>query len=185
MCTHVRTWIGPLLVGSLLAAPLTAAGQVPIHGVTGTMALPANVGKFYTGLNKILVSTSDGIHGVHKMGGPKTAGSAASLGSLQPGTPVVVQYAVNGVAASAGATPNEGTVTGVDRDKKRITITSRNGETETLRVAKHGPFSGDHPRSRVVVYHTDASGRRVANYFKPVEDRPLRGNLSHDFLPRK
>jgi hypothetical protein len=169
MRTHPGTWIGPLLVGSLLLpAPLRAGGQVPIHGVTGTMALPANVDRFYSGMNKILVSTGDAIHVVHKTRSTKDKGSAASLDGLQPGTPVVVQYAVRGIATSADVTSNESTVTSVDRDRKRITIASRDGDTETLRVAKRGPFSEDHPRSRVVVYHTDASGRRVANYFKPV-----------------
>ena len=152
----------------LISAPLTARGQVHVHGVTGTLVLPTTVDKFYSDVNKILVATSDAIEHISRENDAEDSDTAASLDSLQRGTPVVVQYVVKGVPTSSHATPNASIVTGVDRDKKRITVAFAGGGTKTLRLAKHGPFSEDDPRSRVVVYHRDASGRTVAAYFKPV-----------------
>ena len=95
-----------------------------------------------------------------------------SLDSLQPGTPVAVQYMVKGIQASADQTAqvssnpvniNEGTVTRVDRDRKRITITFANGTREAL----HSDNSFTRSSSRVMVSYVDKSGRRVARFFKP------------------
>lgn len=179
-------WLGPLFFGLLApTAPLTA-GQipgepVPIHGVTGTIALPANVDKTYSGVNTILVKTSDGIeHLIHVTKGTEEHEGAASLDSLQPGTAVVVDYTVKGIQTSAhevdgtvpnGLKTNEGTLTKVDRNKKRITIKFADGATERLRLARHtAEDSDDHPRGggRVVVYTLNESGRGAAHYFKPV-----------------
>src|SRR5262245_50204836 len=134
-----------LFAGSLLLpAPLTAGGQVPIHGVTGTLALPANVDKFYTDMNTILEKAGDGIdHIGHKTKGAKGRERSASLDGLQPGTPVVGQYAVKGIQTSAAATANESIVTRVDRSRERITIAFKGGESETLRLATHGPYSDE------------------------------------------
>jgi hypothetical protein len=171
MTTHPGLWIRPLLVGSLLfAAPFSAGAQVqvPIPGVTGSLGLSSSIDKFYSDVNMLLEKTGEGLgHVVRKTDDTTDRASARSLEGLQPGTPVVVQYTVKGVPTSADPA-NESTVTRVDRDRKRITVTFRDGGTETLRLAEHGPFSEDHPRSRVVVYHRDASGRNVAAYFKQV-----------------
>jgi hypothetical protein len=95
-----------------------------------------------------------------------------SLDSLQPGTPVAVQYVVKGIQASAdqttqgSATPvtiNEGTVTRVDRTRKRITIRFANGTTEALQ----SDHSFTKSSSRVKVPYLDKPGRRVARFFKP------------------
>ena len=171
MSTHPGLWTTPLIVATLLiAAPLTARGQVHVHGVTGTLVLPATVDKFYSDVNKILVATGDAVDRIaRKSNDAKDSDTDASLDALQRGTPVVVQYVVKGVPTSSHATPNASIVTGVDRDKKRITVVFEGGATDTLRLAKHGAFSEDHPRSRVVVYHRDASGQTVAAYFKPVK----------------
>ena len=170
MSTHPGLWITPLIVGGLLlSAPLTATGQVRVHGVTGTLALPTSVDKFYSDVNKILVMTSDVVGDIARKGNDASDhDNAASFDALQRGTEVVVQYVVKGIATSSASTPNTSIVTGVDRDKKRITVAFKGGATKTLRLAKHGAFSESDPRSRVVVYHRDASGQTVAAYFKPV-----------------
>ena len=174
----------PLCVGSLAltallaAAPARAQVQVPIHGLTGTIALPDNVDKFYSGMNTLLVKTSDGIeHVIHVTKGTQVHGGAASLDSLRPGTTVVVHYTVKGIQTSAdeidrvgsdGLKTNEGTVTSIDRVKKRITIKFANGTSETLRLTKHAALDSEgHTHSRVIVYYSDESGRKVAHYFKP------------------
>jgi len=166
-----------------LTAALSAVGddQPPIHGLTGTIALPYNVDKFYSGVSDIVVKSSDGIeHVVHVSKGTKVHG-AASLGSLTQGTPVVVHYTVKGIQTSAveidrlgpeGLKQNEGTVTNVDRKNRRITIRFANGGTDTLRLTRYADDGSDgHTRrgSRVIVYYQDESGRRVAHYFKPAK----------------
>ena len=170
MSTYPSVWIRSSIVGTLLiCAPMTAVGQVRVPGVTGTFALPTSVDKFYSDVNKILVATGDAVdHIARKSNDTKDGDTDASLDALQRGSTIVVQYVVKGVPTSSHSTPNESIVTGVDRDKKRITVAFKGGATETLRLTKHGAFSEDHPRSRVVVYHRDASGRTVASYFKPV-----------------
>jgi hypothetical protein len=160
-----------------LATPLTA-GQVPIHGVTGTIALPDSVEKFYSGVNKTLVKTKDGIdHITGKKNATTPDAEAASLDTLQPGTAVVVHYMVKGIRASAdpidsggrnGVRPNEGIVTHIDRHRNHITIRLADGTTETLRLTHNNADNSNTRRSRIVVYYADASGRKVAQYFKRV-----------------
>jgi hypothetical protein len=171
MSTHPGLLTTPLIVGwLLLCGPLTVSGQVVrVPGVTGTLALPESVDKFYADVNKILVKTGDAIeHVTRKSNDEDDRAASASFDALQRGSEVVVQYVVKGIATSNPSTPNESIVTGVDRDKKRITVAFKDGETKTLRLAKHGAFSESDPRSRVVVYHRNASGQTVAAYFKPV-----------------
>jgi len=170
-----------VLAAWAVTAALGAVGddQVPIHGLTGTIALPDNVDKLYSGVNTLVVKTSDGIeHVVHVTKATKVHG-AASLGTLTPGTPVVVHYTVKGIETSAveidrlgpdGLKQNEGTVTNVDRRNKRISIRFANGTTETLRLTRYAADGSDrHTRrgSRVIVYYVNESGQRVAHYFKP------------------
>lgn len=160
-----------------LATPLTA-GQVPIHGVTGTIALPDSVDKFYSDVNKALVKTKDGIdHITGRKNATNLDGEAASLDTLQPGTAVVVHYMVKGIRASAdpidsggrnGVRPNEGIVTQIDRHRNHITIRLADGATETLRLTHNNADNSNTRRSRIVVYYSDASGRKVAQYFKRV-----------------
>jgi hypothetical protein len=162
----------------MLTAHVSAAQLPPIPGVTGTIALPANVEQFYSDLNRILVYTIDGID--HAVGGSETKarGESASLDSLRPGTPVVVQYTVKGIPASAyeldptepgGVKPNQGIVTSID--KKHVTIRFSDGATQTLRYTTHATkWSENHVRhgDRVVVYTSDEFGHRNTHYFKPV-----------------
>lgn len=180
MSIHPGHWLGPLVCGLLALPAALMAGQglvqIPIHDFSGTIALPESVDKFYSDVNKILVTTGSGINRVTRTSkGPK-AHDGESLDNLKPGTAVVVHYTVKGILASADDTVgidedrrlNEGVVTSVDRSRKRITIRFANGMTETLRSARPAaPDSAARTRSRVVVYYPDESGRRVAHYFKP------------------
>jgi len=147
MNTQPGRCFGLLLCGLLTLTVSTARAQtshVAIPGLTGTLALPDNVDKFYEGVNRVLVKTSAGINRIRR----KTRGAeegGASLDSLRPGTPVVVQYSVKGIRTSADEL-NAGIVTTVDRNKKRVTVRFDDGTTETLRVERHGtevlPTSG-------------------------------------------
>ena len=174
MNTRHAYWLGALFLG--LATPLMA-GQVPIHGVTGTIALPENVDNFYSGLNKALAKTNDGIHHISRQKKTRVDGRAASLDGLQPGAAVVVHYTVKGIQTSAnpidairgnGVTPNDGIVMKVDRQRNHITIEFADGTTETLRITHDQLDDSNARRSRMIVYYSDVSGRKVSRYFKRV-----------------
>jgi len=144
----------------------------PNNGFNATIVLPSTIDAFYTGLNEGLEQAGDGIDHLTGSNGTKVRKGVGSLDSLQPGTPVAVQYMVKGIQASADQTAqvsslpvtiNEGTVTRVDRDRKRITITFANGTTEALQSDN----SFTQRSSRVKVSYLDKSGRRVARFFKP------------------
>src|SRR5688572_254466 len=97
MSTHPGLLTTPLIVGWLLfSGPLTANGQiVRVPGVTGTIALPESVDKFYADINRILVKTSDAVDHINsKSDDEKDRDAAASFYALQHGTEVVVQYVV-------------------------------------------------------------------------------------------
>ena len=160
MTTHPGFWLTSLVVGVLLVPLPLAAGQgivqVPIHGVTGTIATPDSVDRFYTDLNKTLEKTGDAFRPARKIA--KADSDDASFARLQPGITVAVRYTVKGLAAS----DTEGIVTNVDRSRKRITIRFADGATETLRASEH-PMRG----GRVIVFYPDESGRNAPHYFKP------------------
>jgi hypothetical protein len=170
-----RYWLGPLLFGGfVLAAPPTARAQIfipPNNGFNATIVLPSTIDAFYTGLNEGLEKAGDGIDSMNRGRGRVREGTG-SLKSLRPGTPVAVQYSVKGIQASAdgtsqigqpGSNVNEGVVTKVDRDDRKVTIKFANGSTETLRSDN----TATRHSSRVIVSYTDESGRRVAHLFKP------------------
>ena len=169
--------IAPLTVGAAAAQttinnPTTTTGRVIIGPVTGTLGLEAAVDRFYSDIGKVVKITAGGAETKRA----RTHGFQA-IDSLQPGAPVVAQYAVKGVQSSAypverlgsGLNVNEGVVTKVDRSRNRITIRFAQGSTETLRSTRHGVQDADGSvHSRVIVYHANDAGQIVAYYFKPV-----------------
>jgi hypothetical protein len=166
--------VAPLMTGAAAAqypnGPTTTTGRVIVGPVTGTLGLEAAVDKFYSDVHALVKAM--GITDRTKES--RTHGFQA-LDSLQPGAPVVAQYAVKGVQASAyrvdrpGLNANEGIVTRVDRSRNRITIKFSQGSTETFRSTRHGAQDPDGSvHSRVIVYHANDSGQIVAHYFKPV-----------------
>jgi hypothetical protein len=169
MIARHSLWLSALFLG--LATPIMAR-QPPIHGVTGTIALPDGGDKVYSGVNKALVKTKDGIDRIARKHDDR---NATSLDRLQVGAPVEVHYTVKGIRASAdpidavgrnGVRPNEGIVTNIDRQRNRITIQFADGATEILRPAHGNVNNSNARRSRIVVRYSDASGRKVAQYFK-------------------
>jgi hypothetical protein len=155
-----------------------AAQHVPIHGLTGSIALQGNVDKIYDGVETVVVKAIDGTeHVLHVTKDTKVHGSAA-LATLQRGTPVVVHYTVKGGSQSTdeidaigpdGLKSTEGTVMGIDRVRKTITVKYAGGSVETLRLTHHAATEGETPTvkgNRVVVYYADESGQKVAHYFK-------------------
>ena len=171
--------VAPLMTGAAAAqttwpnGPTTTTGRVIVGPVTGTLGLEATVDRFYSVVGKVVKVTA----GSGQSRRSRTSGGLEALDTLKPGAPVVAQYAVKGVQASAyhvdrvgsGLNVNEGIVTKVDRSRNRITIKFSQGATETLRSARHGVQDADGSvHSRVIVYHANDSGQIVAHYFKPV-----------------
>jgi hypothetical protein len=159
-----RHWLVGLFLGIGALTSGSVAAQTPIHGFNRTIALPANVDRFYSDVNKLLV-WADGF-----IGGPETEvdNESAPLETLEAGTPVVVHYTVAGVPASPRDAANRGIVTAVRG--KDVTIRMAGGATKTLRYTSDGPErsdSGVRHGDRVVVYSLDDSGRGTVRYFKP------------------
>ena len=155
-----------------------AAGQQPpkIHGITGTIALPANVDKIYDGVNTLIVTTADGArHVIHPTPDAKVHG-ADTLADLPRGTPVVVHYTMNGgekvsdeidALGPEGLKSTEGVVSAVDRVHKTLTVQYASGSKETLKLTHHASTEGGTLKgNRVVVYYTNDQGQKVAHYFK-------------------
>jgi hypothetical protein len=150
------------------------------------IATEGTVKQFYRGLNVVVVKTMDGIEHVYQFtkdlvvhGGKKPGVDA--LEDLHEGTTVVIHYSTGGETASAeeidllgdeGLRITEGVVTDINRRDKEITITFANGKTETLqmtgRAAVESAFidASSGRRTRIVVYYSDETGRKVAHYFK-------------------
>lgn len=167
--------IGGFLTFSALAAAQRAG--VPIHGVTGTLALPGNVDKIYDGVNTLVVKTVDGANHVVRVDkDTKVHGGAEALAGLQRGTPIVVHYTMKGddvlsdeidQLGDGGLANGEGTVTAVDRVHKTVTVRYATGATETLKLTHHAAIEGTPARgNRVIVYYRNESGKKVAHYFK-------------------
>jgi len=135
MNTRLRYRLSPLFLSFIAAVGFGSGAraqvlQPPIHGFTGTIALPSNVDDFYSGVNDILTRTSDGIDHLTRRSGKTKVEGAASIEDLQPGTPVVVYYTVKGIAAGQ---PSPGTVERIDQSGKQVTIRFADGTSQTLR----------------------------------------------------
>jgi len=163
-------WLAPLVVGALLAlSASTATAQIfvpPNNGFNATIALPSTIEAFWTGVNQGLEETGDGLNHIFGPSGKTEGEGEGSLKSLQPGKAVAVQYVVKGIQASADpnlAKANEGTVVGVERGRKQVTIKFADGTANTFE--SDNSFTSH--SSRAIVYYSDETGRRVAHLFKP------------------
>jgi hypothetical protein len=150
------------------------------------VATEGTIKQFYKGLNVVVVKTMDGVEHVYHFtkdlivhGGKKPGVDA--LEELQEGTTVVIHYSTSGAKASAeeidllgdeGMKIGEGVVTDIDRRKQEITIKFANGKTETLQMTSRAAAESEAvdgssgKQTRIVVYYSDETGRKVAHYFK-------------------
>ena len=168
------------VAGFLAFSSLTAAQRdtgVPIHGITGTYALPGNVDKIYDGVNTLIVKTIDGTNHVIRVDkDTKVHGGAEALAGLQHGTPIVVHYTMKGDQLSSdeidqigngGLSNVDGTVSAIDQVRKTVTVTYATGATEKLKLTHHAAVEGTPAKgNRVIVYYTNESGEKVVHYFK-------------------
>jgi hypothetical protein len=150
------------------------------------VATEGTIKQFYSGLNVVVVKTMDGVEHVYHFtkdlivhGGKKPGVDA--LEDLQEGTTVVIHYSTSGTKASAeeidlvggeGIKIAEGMVADIDRRKQEITIKFVNGQTETLQMTSRAAAEREAvdgsigKQTRIVVYYSDETGRKVAHYFK-------------------
>jgi hypothetical protein len=164
--------------GFLTYSALTAAqrASVPIHGATGTLALPGNVDRVYDGVDTLVVKTVDGVNHVVRVDKDTKVHGAVALASLQRGTPIVVHYTMRGdqvagneidALGADGLKNTEGTVAAVDRVHKTVTVKYATGAIETLKLTHHAETEGTPAKgNRVIVYYTNESRQKVAHYFK-------------------
>ncbi len=183
----MKTIIWAILSFGLLAAAAPAlARQVPISGVTGTIALEGTVQKEWTGIDTVVVKTKDGAEHLFHLskdllvhGGKK--GGVDALQGLHKGTPVVVHYTVEGTTATAheidrideeGLKVTEGIVTRIDRKRKEVFVRFDNGTTETFRLTDRAAEDAGRDvelagaNTRVTLYYTDEKGEKVAHFFR-------------------
>ena len=174
---------GGIVIATLVIGSASATAQnVPGSGVTGTMGLDGTVDKFYAGTHSAIVKTADGVHHlVHLTGRTAVHGTRPAedaFRGLEEGSQVVVHYVVNGDTNTAveidrvgdgGLNLVEGTVVGIDRVAKKLTIQLADDSSITLRLtdrAAHDVGKDVMNRTRVVVYYAEDGGTRVAHYFK-------------------
>ena len=168
-------------VVALASASLTAQGPPPIQG---TLALEGTMTKFYRGVNTLVVTTVDGVQHVYRFAkglvvhGKKS--DAEALDTLHEGATVVVHHRIEGAeqsveeidrVADEGLKVTEGLVVRLNRRQREITLKFGDGTTETLRLTDRAASEaaediGPEGSTRVTVYYSDESGRKVAHYFK-------------------
>ena len=138
----------------------------------------------------IVVKTADGtehtfhfvartsVHGAEKMG----KGAENTLHGLKEGSYVVVHYTAKGSEKTAeeidhigkgGLKATKGTVKGIDRAGKTITVKTADGAEETFRLTDRaardtgkGIGEGAEKSEHVTVYYADEAGHKVAHFFK-------------------
>lgn len=164
------------------SASLTAQTPPPNRG---TVALEGSTTKFYRGVNTLVVTTVDGVQHVYRFAkglvvhGGKGTGVEA-LDTLHEGATVVVHYRIEGAeqtveeidrVADEGLKVTEGVVVRLNRRRREITLKFGDGTTETLRLTDRAASEAEEDigpggSTRVTVYYSDESGRKVAHYFK-------------------
>ncbi len=144
-----------------LAGPAVYAQRPPaIPGVTGTIATKTTIEAEHKLAHKIAVATERGIDRVFPAGkGP--------LSDLQPGTSVAIYF---------DSTVTEATV--ADVSATEVTLRYANGNRETLRLVDDEIRNADSARqhvpadmTRVVVYNSSETQRRIARYFRLKNER--------------
>jgi hypothetical protein len=173
---------------SLVAVALAAQGPpTPVVPQTGTMALEGTMKTFYKGVNKLVVTTVDGMEHVYQftkdliVHGGEDSGVEA-LDGMHQGVTVVIHYAVESGAPTAleidrvgdrGFQVTEARVVRIERGRKRITVRFADGRTETFqltdRAAAEAPAELEQAQSgttSVVIYYKDEKGQKVVHFFK-------------------
>jgi hypothetical protein len=204
--SRLLVW-GLVVLGMPALAAVTTLSAQTLPDPGATAALPGNVTSVDRTLNIVIVNTIDGAeHAYHftkdlVVHGGKGAGLDA-LEGLHQGRTVVVHYRVQGERESAeeidligeeGLKVTEGAITHINRGRRELTIRFANGTSETFQLTERAAGYGKDiaqdgtDASRVIIYYADASGRKVAHYFRrisrpghprPAGARPAQGRYA-------
>jgi hypothetical protein len=176
-----------LSVGLSLVPVALAAQGAPVVPQTGTMALEGTMKTFYRGVNKLVVTTVDGMEHMYHftkdlvVHGSQDSGVEA-LEGMHEGAMVVIHYAiVSGEptvseidrVADAGFEVTEARVVRIERGQKRITVRFGDGRSETFqltdRAAAEAPAELEGAQAgttMVVIYYKDEKGQKVVHFFR-------------------
>jgi hypothetical protein len=110
------------------------------------------------------------------------AGAKDSFQGVKEGSQVAVHYTAKGSVETAeevdnigkdGLKATEGTVTGIDRGAKTLSVRTANGTEEVYHLtdsaakdAGQDVVKGTEKSSKVTVYYTEEAGHKVAHFFK-------------------
>jgi hypothetical protein len=173
----------------LSLAPMAFAAQgtpPPVIPQTGTMALEGTMKAFYRGVNRLVVTTADGMEHVYHftkeliVHGGKASGVDA-LDGMHEGVMVVIHYTMESGEPTVseidrladGFEVTEARVVRIDRGQKRITVRFGDGRTESFqltdRAAAEAPAELERAETgtaSVVIYYKDEKGVKVVHFFK-------------------
>ena len=179
-----------LFAGLFLAAISSSFAQgqpPPVSGVTGTVATEGTMKTVYRGLNKIVVTTIDGVEHVYQFtkdlivhGGKSPADP---LAGLKEGTTVVIHYSTEGGeqtvreldrVGDGGLIETEGMITSIDRGAKQIAVRIGDARTEIFQMTDRAASESkdlDKARgaTRGIIYYRDENGTKVIHYFKTIK----------------
>jgi hypothetical protein len=174
-------------VGLSLAPVALAAQTTPVVPQTGTMALEGTMKTFYRGVNKLVVTTVDGMEHAYRFTKDLVVhagqdSGAEALEGMHEGAMVVIHYTIErgeptvreiDRVADAGFEVTEARVVRIERGRKLITVRFGDGRTETFqltdRAAAEAPAEIERAQAgttRVVIYFKDEKGQKVVHFFK-------------------
>jgi hypothetical protein len=179
-----------VLIGVFLLLSAAASTAYPAQDVAGVVE--GTVKKTGGIAKTIVVKTADGTeHTFHVVdrtavhGTEATArGAKEAVRGLKEGSSVVVHYTAKGTEKTAeeidhigkgGLKETQGTVKGIDRGAKTVTVKTADGAEEMFRLtdraardAGKGIGEGAEKSEKVTVYYTEDAGHKVAHFFKKV-----------------
>lgn len=179
--------ISGVFLGLFLAASVHAADDA-VSAVHGT------VDKIDSGTKTVVVKTADGakhsfvftekttVHGAEDVGRGSEEAGKESWHGISKGSEVVVHYSKTGTEDTAvevdkvgkdGLKATEGTVKAIDRGGKTVVVKTADGAEETFHLSERatvdagkGVGKGVTKGSKVVVYSSEETGKKVAHFFE-------------------
>jgi len=178
---------------SLMAQDVSKGGDV-VHAVAGVVT------KLDSAAKTITLKTADGtehvfkyteattVHAAEKGAGAAKAGVVDTYMKGKEGGNAVIHYTGEGADKTAvhvedfgkrSMQVGEGTVTGVDKGARTITVKTKDGTEQTYHVAKDATIDTEHGVTKgselavkkgenVTVHYTDEAGKKIAHFFKSI-----------------
>jgi hypothetical protein len=170
----------------LLCAAAFAVEETPT-GIHGTITKIDRTAK------TIVIKTGEGtehtlhfvgktvVHGSEDVAKGTEVGAKDTFHGLKEGSEVVAQYTAKGAEKTAvevdhvakdGVKVTEGTVSAIDRGAKTIAVKTADGTVETFKMTDRAAVvgakdvgKGVEKASKVTVYYTEESGKKIAHFF--------------------